>query len=121
MKISFKNAFLYTNNQFLKTSFSLSDNKVIPYCDSSEFEIYDCEGMYIFPGFVDVHVHLREPGFSYKETVETGTQAAVSSGYVALCTMLNLNPVPDCVDSINKQLDIISKDAKCLITRNRAD
>lgn len=115
MKISFKNAFLYSNNQFLKTSFSISDNAVIPYCDSLEFEVYDCEGMYVFPGFVDVHVHLREPGFSYKETVATGTYAAVSSGYTALCTMPNLNPVPDSLENLNEQLEIISKDAKCRV------
>ncbi|MBR5507666.1 MAG: dihydroorotase [Clostridia bacterium] len=115
MKISFKNACLYSDGHFLKTSFSVCDNAVIPYCDSSDFEVYDCEGMYIFPGFVDVHVHLREPGFSYKETVATGTYAAVSSGYTALCTMPNLKPVPDSLDSIGEQLDIISKDAICKV------
>lgn len=115
MKISFKNAFLYSNNHFVKTSFSILNNAIIPYCDSSDFEVYDCEGMYIFPGFVDVHVHLREPGFSYKETVATGTDAAVSSGYTALCTMPNLKPVPDNYENLKIQLDIISKDAKCKV------
>lgn len=48
----------------------------------------------LVPGFVDVHVHLREPGFSYKETVKTGTLAAANGGYAAICTMPNLDPVP---------------------------
>ena len=49
----------------------------------------------IFPGFCDVHVHFREPGFSYKETIKTGSMAAARGGYTAACTMPNLNPVPD--------------------------
>ena len=52
-------------------------------------------GIVIFPGFCDVHVHFREPGFSYKETMVTGSRAAVRGGYTAVCAMPNLNPVPD--------------------------
>lgn len=66
---------------------------------------------YIFPGFADVHVHLREPGFSYKETIKTGTLASAHGGYTAVCSMPNLNPVPDSVENLQKQLDIIDKDA----------
>jgi dihydroorotase len=49
----------------------------------------------VFPGFCDVHVHFREPGFSYKETIATGCAAAARGGYTAVCTMPNLNPAPD--------------------------
>ncbi len=63
----------------------------------------------LFPGFCDVHVHFREPGFSYKETVLTGAQAAAASGYTAVCTMPNLNPVPDCQENLRPQLDAIAK------------
>ncbi len=63
------------------------------------------------PGFCDVHVHLREPGFSYKETILTGTAAAARGGYTAVCTMPNLNPVPDSVEHLKVQEDIIAKDA----------
>ncbi|MBQ8759595.1 MAG: amidohydrolase family protein, partial [Clostridia bacterium] len=56
-------------------------------------------GMYLFPGFADVHVHLREPGFVYKETIETGTKAAAAGGFTHVCSMPNLNPVPDSVDN----------------------
>ncbi len=65
----------------------------------------------LFPGFCDVHVHFREPGFSYKETIKSGTMAAAKGGYTAVCTMPNLNPVPDSAENLQKQLDIIKKDA----------
>ena len=65
----------------------------------------------ILPGFCDVHVHFREPGFSYKETIKSGSLAAAHGGYTAVCAMPNLNPVPDTVERINKQLDIIKSDA----------
>ena len=63
-------------------------------------------------GFVDVHVHLREPGFSYKETISTATAAAAAGGYTALCAMPNLKPVPDSLETLRVQLDAIEKDAK---------
>ena len=66
----------------------------------------------IIPGLCDVHVHLREPGFSYKETIETGTMAAARGGYTAVCSMPNLNPVPDSAEHLREQLDIIERDAK---------
>lgn len=66
---------------------------------------------YILPGFADVHVHLREPGFSYKETIRTGTLASAHGGYTSVCSMPNLNPVPDSAENLKKQLDIIEKDA----------
>lgn len=65
----------------------------------------------IFPGFFDVHVHFREPGFSYKETIFTGSRAAAHGGYTAVCTMPNLNPVPDSLAHLKVQQDIIDKDA----------
>mgnify|MGYP002560909761 CR=1 FL=1 len=65
----------------------------------------------ILPGFVDVHVHLREPGFSYKETIRTGTLAAAHGGYTAVCAMPNLNPVPDSMETLQMELDAIQKDA----------
>ena len=65
----------------------------------------------IFPGFCDVHVHFREPGFSYKETIKTGSEASSHGGYTDVCTMPNLNPVPDSLEHIKVQQDIIDKDA----------
>ncbi len=65
----------------------------------------------VFPGFCDVHVHFREPGFFYKETIATGSAAAARGGYTAVCTMPNLNPVPDSVPHLQQQLSIIEKDS----------
>ncbi len=65
----------------------------------------------VFPGFCDVHVHFREPGFSYKETILSGSRAAAAGGYSAVCTMPNLSPVPDSYEHLKQQLDIIERDA----------
>ena len=64
-----------------------------------------------FPGFCDVHVHFREPGFSYKETIKSGSKAAAHGGYTAVCTMPNLKPVPDTLENLKLQTDIIERDA----------
>ena len=65
----------------------------------------------VLPGFCDVHVHFREPGFSYKETIKTGSMASANGGYTSVCTMPNLNPVPDSLENLQIQLDAIKKDA----------
>ena len=65
----------------------------------------------ILPGFCDVHVHFREPGFSYKETIATGSMAAAHGGYTAVCTMPNLDPVSDSIEHLKEQQDIIDRDA----------
>ena len=65
----------------------------------------------VFPGFCDVHVHFREPGFSYKETIVTGSKASAAGGYTAVCTMPNLNPVPDSVENLKLQLQLIEDGA----------
>ena len=71
-----------------------------------------CKDEYsVFPGFCDVHVHFRQPGFSYKETIKSGTEATAAGGYTAVCTMPNLNPVPDSKEHLQSQLDIIKRDA----------
>jgi dihydroorotase len=65
----------------------------------------------VFPGFCDVHVHFREPGFSYKETMISGSRASARGGYTAVCTMPNLNPVPDSVENLQQQLQLIEAGA----------
>lgn len=74
--------------------------------------VINAAGLVAAPAFVDVHVHLREPGFGYKERIATGTAAAARGGYSTVCSMPNLNPVPDTVETLGVQLDIIRRDAK---------
>ncbi len=88
----------------------LAENGYTACCDSAEFSSF-LDGCAVFPGFVDVHVHLREPGFIYKETIATGTKAAARGGYTEVCSMPNLLPTPDCMDNLQIQLDAIGKDA----------
>ena len=115
MKLLLKGAKVYCGSNFMRKDI-LIDSGIIadisdfisPGCADTVYNFNDC---YIFPGFTDVHVHLREPGFSYKETIKSGTMAAAHGGYTAVCSMPNLNPVPDCIENIKIQQDIIDKDA----------
>ena len=77
----------------------------------SRLSKYADSDIIIVPSFTDVHVHLREPGFFYKETIKTGTQAAAVSGYSHIFSMPNLNPVPDCLENLTKELEAITADA----------
>ena len=109
-----KNALVYTDSGFQKQDIFVSEGRVLCVCCKLCAEYthsYDLTNKHIFPGFVDVHVHLREPGFSYKETIKTGSLAAAKSGYTTVCTMPNLDPVPDSAEHLEKQLDIIERDA----------
>jgi dihydroorotase len=98
---------VFNGNKFEETTFDSLKNDVI---NTSSF-LSQFNNLYIFPGFVDVHVHLREPGFLYKETIKTGTLAAAHGGYTTICPMPNLNPVPDSLDNLKIELDAIEKDA----------
>ena len=105
-KIFFENPVISSQDNYLKKYNDFSAMAAIPHdC------FVDCSKYFIFPGFVDVHVHFREPGFSYKETIATGSAAGARGGYTAACTMPNLNPVPDSMSGLNVQLDAIKKDA----------
>ena len=73
--------------------------------------IVDARGLLVTKGFTDLHVHLREPGFTSKETILTGTRAAARGGFTTVCAMPNLNPVPDCPENLGKELEIIRRDA----------
>ena len=79
---------------------------------SAAFSRFSSSEYTILPGFCDVHVHFREPGFSYKETILSGTRAAARGGYTAVCTMPNLNPVPDSLAHLAEQEAIIARDAQ---------
>ena len=81
------------------------------FLSSDAFCAYSSPRYAVFPGFCDVHVHFREPGFSYKETILSGSRAAAHGGYTAVCTMPNLSPVPDTAGHLHEQLALIEKDA----------
>ena len=97
------NAFVYRNGRMEQQNYELKVGGV--------GFLSDFNKLCIFPAFCDVHVHFREPGFSYKETIKTGSLAAARGGYTDVCTMPNLNPVPDSAENIKKQIEIIEKDA----------
>ena len=78
---------------------------------SDVLSVFNSPNFAVFPGFCDVHVHFREPGFSYKETIATGSLASARGGYTAVCTMPNLNPVPDSVENLQIQKDLIENTA----------
>ena len=88
---------------------SIGTNTELPRIEGFDdaFSRFNKSEYVLFPGFCDVHVHFREPGFSYKETILTGSEAAAAAGYTAVCTMPNLNPVPDSVPHLQVQLDLI--------------
>ena len=91
---------------------------VSPFVSRSDFSgsVFDCRGLSILPGFVDVHVHFREPGFSYKETIASGTAAAAAAGVTQVCTMPNLSPPPDTLPHLQAQLDLIARGACVRVT-----
>lgn len=112
MQVKLNNALMFDKNEFLQKDISItvsSHKDLLPLFSFND--IIEFNNCVIFPGFVDVHVHLREPGFSYKETVKTGTMAAAHGGYTAVCSMPNLNPAPDCEENLSLQLKKISEDA----------
>ena len=84
---------------------------VSDFLSSDGFSFLNSNQYTVFPGFCDVHVHLREPGFSYKETIASGSRAAARGGYTAVCAMPNLRPTPDCRTHLEEELALIRKDA----------
>lgn len=114
MKQLFKGAKVYIDNTFAYKDILVEDDIIVSISDSitdNSAVLFDISGCVVFPGFADVHVHLREPGFSYKETIKSGSMACARGGYTNVCTMPNLNPTPDCKENLNLQLEIIKRDA----------
>ncbi|WP_313530080.1 dihydroorotase [Anaerotignum sp.] len=110
------NVNVFVQGRFVKSNVFVMDGLISEISttkpsSSCENILSDLEGCFVFPGFIDVHVHLREPGFFYKETIETGTKAAAHGGYTTVCAMPNLNPTPDSRENLAPQLEIIKKNA----------
>ena len=114
LNLLLKNGTVYVDGALKKADVLLKDGIVADVREGIEAidtPTVDVENLYILPGFADVHVHLREPGFSYKETIATGTAAAARGGVTLVCSMPNLNPVPDSVENLKAEQDIIDENA----------
>ena len=114
MKYLLKNGSLFTKDGLRPVDISIAEGRIVSIAGGQDVPgavSIDLHHAVVFPGFVDVHVHLREPGFSYKETIRTGTLSAARGGYVHVCPMPNLNPVPDSLETLNVQREIIRRDA----------
>ena len=113
MMALFRGALVYDNGTMKKSDMLFDGTSLSDFAgDVSAFDasaIFD--NTVILPGFCDVHVHLREPGFSYKETIASGTAASARGGYTAVCSMPNLKPTPDSRENLDEQLEIIRRDA----------
>ncbi len=118
------NANIWADGQFINGAILIRDNRIekvarkisldeIPTQGGvSETVAINVNGQYIVPGLVDMHVHFREPGYSYKETIYHGSRAALAGGFTTVCTMPNLNPAPDSIENLKLQLEIIARDAQ---------
>ncbi len=106
---------VWIDGKFVVADVSVHDRKISaignPMLQTFNGKIIDGTGKSLVPGLVDMHVHFREPGYSYKETIRTGSMAAAAGGFTIVCTMPNLNPAPDNVENLRRQLDIIRLDA----------
>ncbi len=115
MRYRFKNATVLLGGVFHLADVFVADGRIVSIgdrisCPGDTVSI-DLHKAFLFPGFVDVHVHLREPGFSYKETIRTGTMAAAHGGFAHVAAMPNLNPVPDCRAALALQQRLIAETA----------
>lgn len=119
MKELIRGAKVFCGSSFLKKDILINNGiiaEISDFVDANGADtVLSYNNCYIFPGFTDVHVHFREPGFSYKETIKSGSSASARGGYTTVCTMPNLNPVPDCIENLNVQLDLIKKDAVIIV------
>ena len=114
MEYLLKNGQVFTNNRFQSVDILLRDGQIAAVggsISSGGSVSIDLGGAFVFPGLVDVHVHLREPGFSYKETIAAGTLAGARGGYAHLGAMPNLNPVPDTLERLQIEREAIGRDA----------
>ena len=111
MKTLYTNAVIYTGGRFAAGEFAVEGGRIVPVAGAAPDRTVDLGGRHVIPGLVDVHVHLREPGFSQKETIASGTAAAARGGYTTVCSMPNLNPAPDTPATLGEQLEIIRRDA----------
>ena len=113
MSLLLKGGTVFLNGKLQNADIAIDNGCIVSSSLPTEgFSVIELHNHLIVPGFVDVHVHLREPGFFYKETIATGTAAAAAGGYTAICSMPNLKPVPDSGENLRVQLELIRQNAK---------
>ena len=115
MRLLLTGGSVFCGGGFQPLDIAVSEGRIVsvsPRLPRDGAAVVELNHRFVVPGFVDVHVHLREPGFSYKETIASGTAAAAAGGYTALCAMPNLNPVPDSPDHLRAELEAIRRDAR---------
>ena len=115
MLLLLKNARAYRDGVFRFSNILIDDGRIAA-CDADvsscgNARVLDCSDMFVFPGLADVHVHLREPGFSYKETIASGTASGAAGGFTALCAMPNLRPAPDSPEHLQEEIELIRNQA----------
>ena len=114
MRMLLKGGLVYDQGRLVPMDIEVTDGFVTgrgSSISSDADKVFDCHGLAVFPGFADVHVHLREPGFSYKETIESGTKACARGGYTVVGAMPNLNPAPDSDEHLRVQEEMIAQQA----------
>lgn len=113
MKTWYHNGAVYREGRFTNEPLVVENGVVVEATEpAADDQWVDLGGRKVIPGLIDVHVHLREPGFGYKETIATGTAAAARGGYTTVCAMPNLNPAPDSAATLGEQLALIERDAR---------
>lgn len=113
MKHFYTHTRIYRNGRFEEGTLVVEEGRIVEADTPTEGDrIIDLGGRELVPGLIDVHVHLREPGFGYKETIATGTAAAARGGYTTVCSMPNLKPAPDTAATLGEQLALIERDAR---------
>ncbi len=114
MGLLLQNGFILKRNELIRKDVLIEKDiitQIDDVIDEDKHNTIDCEGMFISPGFIDMHVHLREPGYENKETILTGTKAAAKGGYTLVCAMPNTNPAPDSETIVNHILALIKEKA----------
>lgn len=114
MRVLLKDGSVLEQGKWKQTDVAIENGVIVARGEQLSFpaeKVFDCRGFALFPGFVDVHVHLREPGFSYKETIATGSAACAHGGYTTVCAMPNLNPAPDSSEHLAVEEALIQGEA----------
>src|SRR5690625_892771 len=115
MSMLLKNATCFISNKLVVNDILIEHNHIKKIAPSipvaNQVTVIDCQNHLLSPGFIDVHVHLREPGGEHKETITSGTRAAAKGGFTTICAMPNTSPVPDQTDKVKELFRKIDEDA----------